>query len=46
MISMVTGKGLAYSLFNLQERGRLFIAHGRWKSTKAWSSAYTAAATI
>jgi GTP-binding protein len=28
MISMVTGKGLAYSLFNLQERGRLFIGHG------------------
>jgi GTP-binding protein len=25
---MVTGKALAYALFNLQERGRLFIGHG------------------
>ncbi|MFN5746090.1 MAG: translational GTPase TypA [Methylococcaceae bacterium] len=28
MISMVTGKALGYALFNLQERGRLFIDHG------------------
>jgi len=27
LISMVPGKSLAYSLFNLQERGRLFIGH-------------------
>ncbi|MBM4196055.1 MAG: translational GTPase TypA [Gammaproteobacteria bacterium] len=27
LISNVTGKSLAYSLFNLQERGRLFIGH-------------------
>ena len=25
---MVTGKALGYALFNLQERGRLFIEHG------------------
>ncbi|MDP6123485.1 MAG: translational GTPase TypA [Arenicellales bacterium] len=29
LISMATGKSLAYALFNLQERGRLFIGHGR-----------------
>jgi GTP-binding protein len=28
LVSMVTGKALAYALFNLQERGRLFVAHG------------------
>lgn len=28
LISMVGGKALAYALFNLQERGRLFIEHG------------------
>jgi GTP-binding protein len=28
LISNVTGKALAYALFNLQERGRLFIGHG------------------
>jgi GTP-binding protein len=28
LVSNVTGKALAYSLFNLQERGRLFIGHG------------------
>jgi GTP-binding protein len=28
LISMVAGKALAYALFNLQERGRLFIGHG------------------
>jgi GTP-binding protein len=28
MVSMVTGKALAYALFNLQERGRLMIGHG------------------
>ena len=28
MISMSAGKALAYALFNLQERGRLFIGHG------------------
>jgi GTP-binding protein len=28
MISMVAGKALGYALFNLQERGRLFIDHG------------------
>ena len=28
LISMVEGKALAYALFNLQERGRLFIGHG------------------
>ena len=27
LISNVTGKSLAYSLFNLQERGRLFLGH-------------------
>ncbi|MBN1378842.1 MAG: translational GTPase TypA [Gammaproteobacteria bacterium] len=27
LISMVSGKALAYALFNLQERGRLFIEH-------------------
>jgi GTP-binding protein len=28
LISMEQGKALAFSLFNLQERGRLFIGHG------------------
>jgi len=28
LVSKVTGKALAYSLFNLQERGRMFLAHG------------------
>jgi GTP-binding protein len=28
LVSMVTGKALAYALFNLQERGRLFVGHG------------------
>ena len=28
MISMSAGKALAYALFNLQERGQLFIGHG------------------
>jgi GTP-binding protein len=28
LISNVAGKALAYALFNLQERGRLFIGHG------------------
>lgn len=28
MVSMVTGKALAYALFNLQERGHLMIGHG------------------
>lgn len=28
LISNSTGKALAYALFNLQERGRLFIGHG------------------
>ena len=28
LVSMVAGKALAYALFNLQERGRLFIGHG------------------
>ncbi|MCZ6687677.1 MAG: translational GTPase TypA [Gammaproteobacteria bacterium] len=28
LVSMVTGKALAYSLFNLQERGSLFLGHG------------------
>ncbi len=28
LVSMVLGKALAYALFNLQERGRLFIGHG------------------
>lgn len=27
LVSMATGKALAYALFNLQERGRLFIGH-------------------
>lgn len=27
MIANATGKALAYSLFNLQERGKLFIGH-------------------
>jgi GTP-binding protein len=28
LVSMVVGKALAYALFNLQERGALFIGHG------------------
>ena len=28
LVSMSAGKALAYALFNLQERGRLFIGHG------------------
>jgi GTP-binding protein len=28
LISMVAGKALGYALFNLQERGRLFVEHG------------------
>jgi GTP-binding protein len=28
LVSMSKGKALAYALFNLQERGRLFIGHG------------------
>ena len=28
LVSMANGKALAYALFNLQERGRLFIGHG------------------
>ena len=28
LVSMANGKALAYALFNLQERGRLFIDHG------------------
>lgn len=28
LVSMVQGKALAYALFNLQERGRLFMGHG------------------
>jgi GTP-binding protein len=28
IVSMETGKALAYALFNLQERGKLFIGHG------------------
>tara|TARA_B100001146_G_C15783376_1_gene265194 strand:- start:126 stop:521 length:396 start_codon:yes stop_codon:yes gene_type:complete len=28
MVSMVPGKTLAYSLFNLQNRGSLFVGHG------------------
>ena len=28
MVSMTPGKALAYSLFNLQERGSLLIRHG------------------
>ena len=28
LVSNVQGKALAYALFNLQERGRLFIGHG------------------
>ena len=28
LISKETGKALAYSLFNLQERGRMFLGHG------------------
>jgi len=28
LVSMVTGKALAFALFNLQERGRLFVGHG------------------
>ena len=29
MVSTAQGKALAYSLFNLQERGRLFLEHGQ-----------------
>ena len=28
LVSMAAGKTLAYSLFNLQERGRMFLGHG------------------
>ena len=28
LVSMVAGKALAYALYNLQERGRLFVGHG------------------
>jgi GTP-binding protein len=28
LVSMIDGKSLAYALFNLQERGSLFIGHG------------------
>ncbi|HXV74453.1 MAG TPA: EF-Tu/IF-2/RF-3 family GTPase, partial [Sphingomonadales bacterium] len=28
LVSMASGKAVAYSLFNLQERGRLFVGHG------------------
>ncbi len=28
LVSTATGKALAYALYNLQERGRLFIGHG------------------
>jgi len=28
LVSMVQGKALAYALFNLQERGRMFLGHG------------------
>lgn len=28
LVSMTSGKTLAYSLFNLQERGRMFVGHG------------------
>lgn len=28
LVSMIGGKALAYALFNLQERGRLFMGHG------------------
>ena len=28
LVSMVKGKALAYALFNLQDRGKLFIGHG------------------
>ncbi|BCL53089.1 GTP-binding protein [Francisella tularensis subsp. holarctica] len=28
LVSMVLGKALAFALFNLQERGRMFIGHG------------------
>lgn len=29
LVSMVTGKTLSYSLYNLQDRGRLFLGHAR-----------------
>ena len=29
LVSMTAGKTLAYSLFNLQERGRMFVGHGK-----------------
>ncbi|MEM7280920.1 MAG: translational GTPase TypA [Pseudomonadota bacterium] len=28
LVSMIAGKALAYSLYNLQDRGKLFIGHG------------------
>lgn len=28
LVSMIRGKTLAYALYNLQERGRLFLGHG------------------
>jgi GTP-binding protein len=44
LISNAQGKVLAYSLFNLQERGRLMASHGD-EVTKGRSSASTAATT-
>src|SRR5690554_7684598 len=38
MVSMVAGKVLGYALFNLQERGRLFVEPGDRKSTRLNSS--------
>ena len=29
LVSMISGTTLAYSLFNLQERGRMFVGHGK-----------------
>ena len=44
LVSMVRGKTLAYALFTLQERGRLFWATLK-KCMKAKSLGYTAAIT-
>jgi len=44
MISNGQGTVLGYSLFNLQERGRLMVAHAT-RCTRGRSSASTAATT-
>ena len=44
LISAENGEAVAYALWKLQERGRMFVIPAS-RSTKAWSSASTAATT-